>query len=325
MLEATQEPNNSGLRSAADLSEIDRLRQEIAELKQERLEVGRVETFFRLMADNVADLLAIIDPQGCRVWNNSAYFRILGYQPEALEGTYSMAEIHPEDQARIEKMFQSSLNSGIGHKAEYRIRHRQGHWVLLESKVRVVTNEKGEVDYLVLAAQDITERRRAESELLKTKGHRVVSKLARGLSQEFDRFLISLNESLQQLEASAGTALPESSRIHLDTARAATREAGKSLQHILDLGHGEPEQMQEINLKHFLTEQAALSFSNKDIQPSLRFYPSAHRLMGNPSILSHAIKGILNNAVESMQGQGPISIQVEKSPSIWLPAIVPRN
>ena len=44
-----------------------------------RQTLGRDLRLLELIVDNIDDLIAVIDSQGRRVWNNAAYARVLGY------------------------------------------------------------------------------------------------------------------------------------------------------------------------------------------------------------------------------------------------------
>ena len=55
--------------------------------------------------------------------------------------------------------------TGVGRRLEYRIKHRDGSWRVLESLARTIRDEKGEVAKLVIVNRDINERKRAEQQL----------------------------------------------------------------------------------------------------------------------------------------------------------------
>lgn len=123
--------------------------------------------FFEMLADNVHDLIAIINPRGRRLWNNAAYATVLGYAPEEIKGTDSTVEIHPDDQPLVKKTLEESMRTGKGRRIEYRMRHREGRWVFLESDGVVLPNWDGVGTCLVIIARDITARKRAEYEMRK--------------------------------------------------------------------------------------------------------------------------------------------------------------
>ena len=121
---------------------------------------------FQLLADHTQDLIAVIDERGNRVWNNAAYLVCLGYDPDEIRQSYSMAEVHADDLPLVKQAFDESMSTGIGKRIEYRMRHRDQRWVYLESQASVV-NAAGPVErFLVLVARDITARKEAEEKAL---------------------------------------------------------------------------------------------------------------------------------------------------------------
>jgi PleD family two-component response regulator len=55
--------------------------------------------------------------------------------------------------------------SGVGRRLEYRIKHKDGSWRVLESVASAIRDAKGAVAKLVIVNRDITERKRAEQQL----------------------------------------------------------------------------------------------------------------------------------------------------------------
>ena len=53
----------------------------------------------------------------------------------------------------------------MGTILEYRFRHKNGNWMVLESVASVIRNEKGEPEKLVVVNRDITERKKAQEAL----------------------------------------------------------------------------------------------------------------------------------------------------------------
>jgi predicted signal transduction protein with EAL and GGDEF domain len=61
--------------------------------------------------------------------------------------------------------------SGRGERVEYRIRHKNGSWRVLESTASAIQNARGETEKLVIVNRDITERKRAEEMLVHNAFH----------------------------------------------------------------------------------------------------------------------------------------------------------
>jgi PAS domain S-box-containing protein len=141
------------------------------QLHRIRRKLAEREQLFQLITENAADMIAVIDSNGQRLYNSPAYQRILGYGPEELSGTSSTAQIHPDDRARVVEASEKARNTGRGERLEYRIRHKDGSWRFLESTCSVIRGPEGESHGLVIVNRDITERKRAEEKLVHQSFH----------------------------------------------------------------------------------------------------------------------------------------------------------
>jgi PAS domain S-box-containing protein len=123
------------------------------------------EELFRLISENAADMIAVVDMEGRRIFNSDAYQKILGYSAEELKNSSSMDQIHPDDLERVKEAAGEARRTGIGKNLEYRIRHKDGTWRVLESTSSVIGSASGVPEKLVIVNRDITERKRASEAL----------------------------------------------------------------------------------------------------------------------------------------------------------------
>jgi PAS domain S-box-containing protein len=130
-----------------------------------RRKLHQREELFRLISENAADMIALVDVSGKRLYNSPAYEKVLGYSAKELAVTSAYQQIHPDDIQRVMAAAQEARITGVGNRLEYRIRHKDGHWLTLESTASAIRNEKGEVEKLVIVNRDITERKQAEEKL----------------------------------------------------------------------------------------------------------------------------------------------------------------
>jgi len=141
------------------------------QLHRIRRQLAERDQLFQLISENAADMIALVDQDGRRLYNSPAYQKVLGYSPEDLKATSSIEEIHPDDRPRVLKAAEKARLSGVGERVEYRVRHKDGSWRNLESTASVIRNAKGQPDKLVIVNRDITERKRAEEMLVHNAFH----------------------------------------------------------------------------------------------------------------------------------------------------------
>jgi len=125
----------------------------------------RGEELFRLISENAADLIAVVDMEGKRIFNSFSYERVLGYSLEELRESSSSEQIHPEDREKVRQAAEEARHTGVGKPLEYRVRHKDGSWRVLESTASVIRNSKGEPESFVIVNRDVTERKRSAEAL----------------------------------------------------------------------------------------------------------------------------------------------------------------
>jgi len=132
--------------------------------KMQKLSEKR-EELFRIVALNAADMIAVVDAKGRRLYNSPAYHKVLGYSSEELEGTSSFEQIHPDDRYKVLEAAREARDTGVGKGLQYRMKHKNGQWRVLESNASAIRNATGAVERLVIVNRDITERKLAEEQL----------------------------------------------------------------------------------------------------------------------------------------------------------------
>src|SRR5437899_2816815 len=135
------------------------------QLHRTRRRLFEREELFQLIGENVADMIAVVDVEGNRLYNSPSYHKVLGYTAEELKSSSSFDQIHPDDRNRVREAAAEAQRTGVGRPLEYRIRHKDGTWRVLESNASVIRSSAGEPERLVIVNRDITERKEAAESL----------------------------------------------------------------------------------------------------------------------------------------------------------------
>lgn len=146
-------------------------------LQRIRRQMAEQGQLFQVITENAADMIAVIDADGKRLYNSPSYERVLGYSQQELQTTSSMEQIHPEDRARVVEAAEKARLTGRGERLEYRIRHKDGTWRVLESTASAILDSAGKTQSLVVVNRDITERKRAEDLLAHNALHDTLTNL----------------------------------------------------------------------------------------------------------------------------------------------------
>ncbi|HYS90471.1 MAG TPA: CHASE domain-containing protein, partial [Bradyrhizobium sp.] len=127
-------------------------------------DLRETEERFRRIAENASDLIALIDPQGRRVYVNPAYDVLFG-DHKAMTGSNSFDDVHPEDRERVRQSFFDTVNDGKARRTEFRFLLPNGEVRHIESQASAVLDAYGKVALVVRVSRDVTERRQTEEAL----------------------------------------------------------------------------------------------------------------------------------------------------------------
>jgi PAS domain S-box-containing protein len=123
------------------------------------------EALFRAVVDKSHAGVVMMDKEDRIVYLSPSYTNIVDYSSEEIVGMFGLDLVHPDDRAGTsKKLAELHQKPGASAVAEYRLTHKLGHWVWVET---IATNllEDPHVNAVVLSIRDITERKATEEKL----------------------------------------------------------------------------------------------------------------------------------------------------------------
>ena len=158
--------------------------------------------YFRSLIEHSSDIISTFNAEGIRLYTSPAIERVLGYKPEEMIGRSGFELLHPDDQPRLATLFsQVVAEPGSSMTKEFRCRHKDGTWRILESTATNLLNEPA-VASVVLNSHDITERKRAEAALREAdrKYREIFENVGEGIFQtSLDGRFITANPALARM------------------------------------------------------------------------------------------------------------------------------
>ncbi len=290
-------------------AEVMRLQLQVDHLMDKVAEHEQTVDIYQLITRHVGDLLAIVDPEGRRIWNNRAYRETLGYSPEELARTDSFVEIHPEDRAKVKHVFEESLRSGAGGEMRYRMKHKAGHWVPLESKAQVVRNEDGSARAVVIVARDIADRIRSEDEQVKLQKMDSLAAFSQKVAEQFNQYISVIVAKVSLVRK--GLPIDSVSTMHLVEVMKVADQAQRLVREMLSISKGSETSHDKVDLRELLASCVGNSVPmGLGIKLQQQLSPHEVWISASASTLGEALAQLIKNAVESMPKGGVLQISL---------------
>ena len=126
------------------------------------LRCKRSEEYFRSLIEKSSDVILVLDTEARVTYASPSLTRVLGYNPKDVYRLNGLTFVHPDDVAETTKSFERAVRGTNEDVAiEFRGRHADGSWRVLESMSRQITDPGGQLS-VVINFRDVTGRKRDE-------------------------------------------------------------------------------------------------------------------------------------------------------------------
>ncbi len=138
---------------------------DITERKKAEETVRVSEEKYKALYDNAPLSYQSLNEDGSFNDVNPAWIRTLGYGRKEVNGKWFGDFLHPDWKPHFEKNFQEFKRRGYMHDIQFKIRHKDGHYLDISFEGYIGYNPDGSFKQTYCVLQDITERKQAEENL----------------------------------------------------------------------------------------------------------------------------------------------------------------
>ncbi len=267
------------------------------------------EELFRLITENAADLIAVVDAQGNRLYNSPSYQKVLGYTTEELQSSSPFEQIHPDDRAEVEEASKEAFLAGVGRRIEYRMRHKDGSWRNLESTASAILNAEGKVEHVVIVNRDITARRQLEGQFHQAQKMEAVGRLSGGIAHDFNNLLGVITGYSEVMQEQLEPDHPL--RTCVDEVLGAARRAAELTRQLLVFSRQQVLEPRVLNLNVVVSdmEKMLCRLIGEDIELTTTLDPELGRVKADVSQVEQTVMNLAVNARDAMPQGGKLTIE----------------
>ena len=286
-------------------SEIKSLREEVAHCRHSleqwtlaEADWSRQRRLFQVMTENVSDLIVLLDPQGHRMWNNSAYSQILGYSPQELAGTHALSEVNSDDHARASEALNHASEQGSPQEAEYRVQQKEGGWVNLLTKTIPIHDPKGKIESLLQVSVDVSEKKTLTEAFTLASTEATAAGMVEAMARDFDQVLTNVFGNLTIAKNLNG---PHNAiAVRLNEMERSLQRARDLIEQMFSITPHSAQPRIRVAIEPAIQEAVSAVLRGTMVRAEYLFARNLPEIEVDQEAFSHAIRNIVTNSVQAM-------------------------
>lgn len=151
-------------RTAELRNSINLLQQNVANHQRTEERLRKSEERFKLIAENAADLIMVLDTAGKPEYFSPSVQHKLGHNIEDCRGRSVFDLFHPDDREKTMGSVLAATKDNACQTLEFQIRHKSGAWRHIEGRVCAIREKTEDQPHLVVVGQDLSEKKEMESQ-----------------------------------------------------------------------------------------------------------------------------------------------------------------
>ncbi len=263
-----------------------------------------------IVVEQVEEGIAIADLEGTLEFVNHAWVLMHGYQSEAEVVGRSLTIFHSPEQISMDvKKFNEAVKEKGFHVGEVGHMRKDGTTFPTWMSVTMIKNEDARPYAYAALAQNITERKEAEDELLRLRKLDSVGILAGGIAHDFNNLLTGLFGNIELARRFISDDHKASK--YLATAGQSLENAAGLTKQLLTFAKGGDPVKEIISIGTLVSEAARFSLRGSSLKLDIKIAADLWSIEADKGQLSQVIGNLVINAQQAMSDGGTITVVVE--------------
>lgn len=177
------------------------LQQNIANYQRSEERLRKSEERFKLIAENAADLIMVLDTTGVPEYFSPSVRLTLGHELDGLRKQSVFDLLHQDDRERTAACVSACINTGSCQTLEFKLRHKSGAWRDVEARICSIREKSEDKPHLVLVGRDLSAQKEMESQTAFLTRRLLDAEEGKPLKQNSDSLADRLESPLKSLSA----------------------------------------------------------------------------------------------------------------------------
>jgi len=283
---------------------------DISEQKRKEEMLQKSESKFRTIFERVAVGIALVSIDGQLVQSNPALREMLRYGEEELRNRVFNEFIHPEDAAVDVDLDQELIAGKRDHyQIEKRFIRKDGGVVWCQLNVSLVRGGQEEPPFTICMVEDITERKRLETQFFQSQKMETIGRFAGGIAHDFNNLLTVIKGytqlSLSQIQEG------DPCRENIEEIKGAAERAAELTNQLLTFSRRQILDMKVLDLNTIVRslEKMTGRIIGEDIEMLTVLDDRLGRVKTDPGQIEQVILNLVVNARDAMPAGGKLAIE----------------
>ncbi|MCK5100955.1 MAG: PAS domain S-box protein [Desulfobacteraceae bacterium] len=264
---------------------------------------------YKTSFDNARDGITVFSLDAVIIDANKKIIEMSGYTFQELT-SMKLASLYPDFKSEAGRKRQEALKQGKNPPLfEAFLLTKQNKKIPIEIAVTPVKNWPGQKLVFQGNVRDITDRKRAEKELLRSAKLKSIGQLAGGIAHYFNNILTNIygNISLAKMELDPR----EEAYTHIESAESSMTEAANLAKQLLTFAKGGDPIKEALSIDRFVKSTAVFNLTGSNVKLDFKAQEKLLKVHVDKDQIEQVISNLVINAREAMPDGGRLGINVE--------------